>query len=1011
LQVNKRLGGVMKKVARFALCRWFSLASLLLCAGMISAQSGSAYDALIQQAKDLLRGGSADQALTLSQASIKISPERWEAYDLAGQALLKLHRNNEATLQFSQAIVHAPDSQQAGIRTHLGQSVQPGGTKQAEPVKAKAAPAATVKTPAKAQSTTVTALKAPAKAPSGIAAIEKQADALETEKKYPEALALYLQAANRGSAKSQDEVGRMYANGWGVTKDYTQAMTWYQKAAAQGNARAQYGIGLRYLYGQGVDKDYTQAMTWFQKAATKADADAQFFIGYMYEAGWGVTKDYTQAMTWFQKAAAQGNAGAQYRIGNLYNGGQGVTQDYAQAMTWYQKAAAQGFAGAQYNIGWMYETGRGVPKDYAQALSWYQKSADQGDSSAQYIVGRYYQGGFGVAKDYAQAMIWYQKAAAQGNARAQCDIGSLYEEGLGVATDYAQAFTWFQEAAVQGNAAAQYFVGLKYEYGKGVAKDYAQAMAWYQKAAAQGHPVAQFYIGGMYENGLGVAKDETQAFSWYQKAAAQGSADAKAAIARLEAPKPPEDLTKLDLATLMQRANAGDPAAETEMGHRYSGGANTLSFSGKTGEKPIPAGGFSSDDQAEVGQFLGLDMKIEQRNSQALFWYQKAAAQNYPPAIERLGYMSEDNKAQAMSYFQKAAAMGNSTANVDIGIIYIGGFDAPQDIAKGMTYLQKAAAQGNASANYLIGAMYFYGSGVNQDSALGLSLVRKAAAQKDIYAVRDLPIMEAKGHPLQTADIHNLDKSTLDVHAQAGEVAAQIEFGDRYMTGRNCGEYHICEIDKSPDMARFWYQKAADQGDQTAISRLAAMNSPAQNADAQTAPADTPKKSKWGSFFGAVNTLASVAQGSMQVSSDLNSLQHGGGVTALVNTVSDTVTANNNIENSGNGDTVANITDTLQKTQSMVSIAQNSGGAPSSGGSSNARGTAACSTSQPYATYYAQCSGNPLSQAPCYQAAAALCQCYINADPTNSSVGSWRQCVTSNTASANALRSSASTVQ
>jgi hypothetical protein len=148
----------------------------------------------------------------------------------------------------------------------------------------------------------------------------------------------------------------------------------------------------------------------------------------------------------------------------------------------------------------------------------------------------------------------------------------------------------------------------------------------------------------------------------------------------------------------------------------------------------------------------------------------------------------------------------------------------------------------------------------------------------------------------------------------------------------------------------------------------------------------------------------------MTLSSDLNSVENGGGVVAVVKTVEDADAANTAVENSGNGDNLTNIANTLNQVNSMVGQAQGSGSSAGGSTAGRAGSTAACSTNGAYMMYMTQCKSNPLSQAPCYQAAAALCQCYVNADPTNPSVASWRQCVTNNTNSANALRSNAPTV-
>ncbi|HTW78544.1 MAG TPA: hypothetical protein VME23_03260 [Terracidiphilus sp.] len=204
----------------------------------------------------------------------------------------------------------------------------------------------------------------------------------------------------------------------------------------------------------------------------------------------------------------------------------------------------------------------------------------------------------------------------------------------------------------------------------------------------------------------------------------------------------------------------------------------------------------------------------------------------------------------------------------------------------------------------------------------------------------------------------------------------------------------------------YWYQKSAAQGNPDAQNNIAYLQG-------KTAQEVTPKHSKWRSLLGIVNTLATVANAGMASGSALNSAEHGGGIGAVANATQSMQSGYNEISNDNNGDTLTTLADTLQKTQSTIAIASGSGNdvTGTANGSSNAAAANACQTNATYTAYMNQCKNNPLSQAPCYQAGAALCQCYINADPTNSSVASWRACVTNNTNSANALRSNAPTVQ
>lgn len=66
-------------------------------------------------------------------------------------------------------------------------------------------------------------------------------------------------------------------------------------------------------------------------------------------------------------------------------------------------------------------------------------------------------------------------------------------------------------------------------------------------------------------------------------------------------------------------------------------------------------------------------------------------------------------------------------------------------------------------------------------------------------------------------------------------------------------------------------------------------------------------------------------------------------------------------------------------------------------------------TAQNAPTYH-ECASNSVSQSACYQAAAWVCNCYLEADPTNPHASNWRQCVAQNNSSAASLRSNAPTI-
>jgi Protein of unknown function (DUF1566) len=90
----------------------FSLAA----AAPAIAQTSSSFEAQISAGQAALATRSFDRALTLGDAAIRIDPERWDGYALAGLALLNLKQYEPAADALSKAIERAPDAQQSRLR-------------------------------------------------------------------------------------------------------------------------------------------------------------------------------------------------------------------------------------------------------------------------------------------------------------------------------------------------------------------------------------------------------------------------------------------------------------------------------------------------------------------------------------------------------------------------------------------------------------------------------------------------------------------------------------------------------------------------------------------------------------------------------------------------------------------------------------------------------------------------------------------------------------------------------
>ena len=94
---------------------------------------------------------------------------------------------------------------------------------------------------------------------------------------FATALREWSPLAEQGNAYAQNNLGTLYANGWGVPKDYKTAAKWWTLAAEQGYVLAQYNLGQVYLKGQGVAKNNVYAYMWADIVAVSGDQNGVRF--------------------------------------------------------------------------------------------------------------------------------------------------------------------------------------------------------------------------------------------------------------------------------------------------------------------------------------------------------------------------------------------------------------------------------------------------------------------------------------------------------------------------------------------------------------------------------------------------------------------------------------------------------------------------------------------------------------------------------------------------------------
>jgi TPR repeat protein len=130
--------------------------------------------------------------------------------------------------------------------------------------------------------------------------------------------------------------------------------------------------------------------------------------------------------------------------------------------------------------------------------------------------------------------------------------------------------------------------------------------------------------------------------------------------------------------------------------------------------------------------------------SDALVWYEKAAAETSTPAMVNLAYLYAGGLGVAQDYsrarqlLEKAAAGGNAIAMTNLGDLYAQGHGVAQNYVKAAIWYRKAAAKGDAVAMNTLGSLYENGDGVLLNFAEARKWYERAASKGQSMALINL---------------------------------------------------------------------------------------------------------------------------------------------------------------------------------------------------------------------------------------------------------------------------------
>lgn len=409
--------------------------------------------------------------------------------------------------------------------------------------------------------------------------------------------------------------------------------------------------------------------------------------------------------------------------------------------------ADSGDAAAQFQVGLRYTRGDGVMKDYVEGLKWVRKSAEQDYAEAEWYLGNCYIGGRGLDRDYDQAFQWIQKAAKQGIVDAEATLGVCYEFGHGVEQNSGEANEWYRKAAPLNNAIAQNNLGAAMIQGRGTARDVIQGYKWILLSAAQGHKTAlenvNRYERTLTAHQLAEAKALAEAFRSADLSASKGSlpplptaapssavaqssspppaphmgSGATLGVGQLPAPPPmsnyPSQGRQASSGSLRERAEAGDPQAQVDLGIAYTTGngvPKNFSEAVKWFRKSAQQNNAIAQYNLGVAYAQGLG-GVHRSAAEACKWYRSSAEQNYAEAEYNLGcaYLNgqgmRKNGAEAFGWFVKAAQQNIHDAQGNLAYCYMNGIGVQRDDIQAYKWAALAAQGGNQNARGYISTL------------------------------------------------------------------------------------------------------------------------------------------------------------------------------------------------------------------------------------------------------------------------------------------------------------------
>lgn len=359
-------------------------------------------------------------------------------------------------------------------------------------------------------------------------------------------LLLYnLKEINEYKSFALNNLGNLFALGFGVRQNLFQAIKFYENASDLNNSYSLCSLGN--IYKSGIDEtpgyyntvkydekcfktiknvnlvtfivasNYHLASIYYELSANLDNSDALFNLGYLYYNGFGHEQDYKIALKYYEKAAKLGNSRGLNALGLMYLIPIGVEQNYLKAKQYFEEAAHSGYSNAYCNLGILYYYNYLGTTDYIRAKNYFEKAANQNNQYGFLNLGKLYKKGYIDKVDMRKARDCLEKAANLGNMDARHLLGNLHYHGkVDGHKDYQKAIENYTEAIKASTRSSFYKLAKIFENGYGSKKkDNLAAKYYYEQAGINGYYSAFIILGNFFYNGEIFCVDEEKAIGYY----------------------------------------------------------------------------------------------------------------------------------------------------------------------------------------------------------------------------------------------------------------------------------------------------------------------------------------------------------------------------------------------------------------------------------------------------------------------------------------------------------------